>query len=131
VNFSETNTVVVPKLHVSALSGTGSRSGLSTNYTVDNVTITVLDQNNAPVLRVVVSGSWSAGGPAANGCTTDARGTCNIDNSRNRITTSPVTWTVSGLALSGYTYDSAANLKNSIQCTRSTSSGGATTCIAS
>ncbi len=67
-----------------------------------SVSVTVADADDAPVSGATVSGSWSTG--ASGGCVTDAEGACSFSLAVNRKTAS-VTWTVSGIAGVGYTYD--------------------------
>lgn len=69
-------------------------------------TITVHDQNHNPVAGVTVTGTWTGGSTAS--CTTDASGRCSLSRSWAKKQTS-LTFTVSGLSKSGYTYRPAEN----------------------
>lgn len=100
------------ELHVGSMSGTRTAKGKNWNATV---TITVLDQNNAAASGVVVTGSWSGAKTGAASCTTGANGACSVStgNMSSSAGTS-VTFTVSDLAKSGYTYNAAANTISSL-----------------
>ncbi len=101
------------ELHVGALSATKSVKG---NRWSATVTITALDQNNAPVSGVVVSGSWSGAKTGTASCTTGTNGACSVTASN--MTRSSVTFTVTNLAKSGYTYNPGANTVTSITVTK-------------
>ena len=55
----------------------------------------------------VVSGIWQGGGSA--GCTTEAGGTCSFTTNLNKKR-KEATWTIAGIAASGYAYDPGANV---------------------
>jgi serine protease AprX len=103
---SDTDTVVVAvtqaaTFHVGDLDGSVTGRGKT-----PTVTITVHDANHNPVAGVTVTGSWSSGGTAS--CVTDANGRCSVSRNFGKKQTS-VTFTVSGLSKSGYTYDAPSN----------------------
>lgn len=76
------------------------------------VTIAVRDAAG-PVSGVVVSGTWSVG-TGATSCTTSAAGTCTVASSNLPKKTASVTYTVGGLARTGWVYAPASNLETSI-----------------
>jgi serine protease len=73
------------------------------------VTVKVLDNNGAAVSGAVVTGTWSGGYAGIGTCTTGSTGTCSMVTGSMKLTATSVTYTVSNVALSGYTYDAAAN----------------------
>lgn len=104
---TSTNTPVpATGMHVADLDGKGANtSGI--RWKAD-VTITVHDANHQPLASAQVSGSWSTGGTSS--CTTTTSGACTVTLSnipRNRY--SSVTYTVSNVTKSGFTYQSGAN----------------------
>lgn len=101
------------ELHVGALTATKSTKANRWNATI---TITVLDQNNAAVSGVVVTGSWSGAKTGTATCTTGTTGTCAVTASN--MTATSVTFTVTNLAKTGYTYNPAANTVTSITVTK-------------
>jgi hypothetical protein len=98
-------------VHVADLAGVAT---LSRNKWTATVTTTVVDALGAPVSGVVVSGAWSNGITGTGTCTTSAAGTCSITSAGMKLTVPSVTFTVTNLAATGYTYDAAANLKTNI-----------------
>jgi lysophospholipase L1-like esterase len=70
------------------------------------VTISVRDDQLAPVSGATVTGSWSTG--ASSSCTTGAAGTCSVSLNANKKTVS-VTWTLSGVTHATLTYDPGGN----------------------
>jgi hypothetical protein len=74
------------------------------------VTVSVSDTQGQAVSGVVVDGNWSDGTNGASSCTTDVSGKCEVSkqNLKNNVTS--VVFSVSNLSLSGYSYDSDANL---------------------
>jgi len=101
------------ELHVGALTATKSLKVSKWNATI---TITVLDQDNAAVSGVVVTGAWSGAKTGTVTCTTGTAGTCSVTASN--MTDTSVTYTVTNLAKDGYTYIPDANLKTSITVTK-------------
>jgi serine protease len=102
------------ELHVGNMTGTKSTKGKNWSATV---TITALDQNNAAVSGVVVTGSWSGAKTGTASCTTGTNGACAVSTGNMSSGTS-VTFTVTDLAKSGYTYNSAANAISSLTVTK-------------
>jgi serine protease len=102
------------ELHVGNMTGAKSAKGKNWNATV---TITALDQNNAAVSGVVVTGSWSGAKTGTASCTTATNGSCSVSTG-NMSTGTSVTFTVTNLAKSGYTYNSGANAVSSLTVTK-------------
>jgi hypothetical protein len=93
-------------LHVSDLDGGASRSSRSWKA---RVTILVQDAGNMPVANVTVRGNWSNGYSGSAHCTTGSSGTCTLTSGNISLSKGSVTFTVSNLARSGFTYNPAAN----------------------
>lgn len=93
-------------MHVGDLDGKGTNTS-NLRWKAD-VTITVHDANQNPLSGAQVSGGWSAGGSST--CTTGTSGTCTVTLSNlGRARNASVTYTVSNVTRSGYTYQSSAN----------------------
>ena len=69
------------------------------------VTITVHNASHQPLTGVLVTGTWSNGGTAS--CTTANNGRCKVTRSYGTMTS--LTFTVTGLTRSGYSYEPSAN----------------------
>ena len=83
---------------VSVTSLAGSSSTINKNFWRATVVVTI-----SPAMSgAVVTGAWSSGASAS--CTTDASGQCTV-SVNVRTKESLITYTVSNVALSGYTYD--------------------------
>ncbi len=92
-------------LHVAALTSAKSAKGKTWTATI---TVTIHDQNHAPASGVVVTGAWSGGKTGTATCTTGTTGSCSV--SASLATTIPsVTYTVTGVAKTGFTYLPTAN----------------------
>jgi len=102
-------------VHVADLAGTVT---VSRNKWTATVTTTVVDASGAPVSGVVVTGAWSNGFTGTSTCTTGAAGTCPITSGSMKLTVPSVTFTVTNLAATGFTYDAAANIETSIVITK-------------
>jgi len=100
---SQAVTVTAPAMWFGDVSGT-SRAAKG-NWTA-TVTVTVSGASGS-VGDAVVSGSWSTGASA--GCTTSASGSCSFQTTFNKKVTT-ATYTVTGLAKSGWVYDAARNV---------------------
>ncbi len=104
--LSATDQVVVTvqapaTMHVADLDGALGKRNASVI-----VTIAVHDQNHNPLAGVAVTGTWTGG--FSGSCTTDATGRCTISRNLSKKQTS-LTFTVTGLAKSAYTYRAADN----------------------
>jgi lysophospholipase L1-like esterase len=97
-------------LHVGSLAGSSAPANKHT-WTA-SVAITVHDSSHATVGGVTVSGTFT-GGPTVI-CTTSSSGACTARSGGISVKTASVTFTVSNLAKSGATYDSAANHVTSV-----------------
>ena len=110
--FTDTDSIVItvanapaaPAMHIGDLDAT--RSVSKRNWSA-KVTIAVHDASHTPVAGAVVSGSWSAGGNAS--CTTGTKGTCTVSASGLPLEVTEVTFTVGGVAKSGWIYAASAN----------------------
>ena len=107
-NVTVSNGTPATAMHVGDLDGSGTNQ--AANRWQANVTITVHDSSHSPLSGVVVNGSWSAGAIGTSSCTTGTNGTCTVSKgSLAKRTVASVTFTVSGLTKTGYTYQSSAN----------------------
>lgn len=82
-----------------------TRSGLA-GWTA-SVTILVHDQNHNAVSGATVTGKWSDNTTAT--CTTDSSGRCSVTKNRISNATTSISYSVTGVSKSGYTYNSALN----------------------
>lgn len=98
-------------LHVADLAGSYT---ISRNRWTATVTITVVDAQDALVSGVTVTGAWTGGYTGSATCTTGANGTCSVVTGNMKTNLTSVTYTVSTLAASGYTYDPTANIESTI-----------------
>ena len=80
------------------------------------VTITVHEQNNAPVAGATVEDFWDTG--SSRSCVTTEMGQCTVSNSRLKPSVAGTSFRVTGLAKSGYMYDPESNVGNSILVSR-------------
>lgn len=83
------------------LSGNAT-AGKGGNWTA--TATTTVTSNGAPLAGAIVTGSWDGGSPVT--CTTGSNGTCALQKNAGKKTAS-VTFRVTGVSLSGYTYDGA------------------------
>ncbi|HNB54723.1 MAG TPA: hypothetical protein PK530_22430, partial [Anaerolineales bacterium] len=93
-------------LHIGDLDNASTLNGNNWNATV---LITVHDQNDVPLAGAVVSGAWSNGTTGSGSCTTNASGQCSITRTNIRSTVPAVTFTVTNVTLSGFTYQPGSN----------------------
>jgi hypothetical protein len=80
------------------------------------VTTTVHDQNNNPVAGATVEGSWDTG--ISRSCVTNSIGQCTVSNNRVKPSITGTSFSVTGLAKSGYMYDQDSNVEHSILVSR-------------
>jgi TRAP-type uncharacterized transport system fused permease subunit len=73
------------------------------------VTITVHDQAHKLLAGVVITGSWSDGSSSATSCTTNSSGKCSLTRSRVSNSVTSLTFTITEMTKSGYTYNSSDN----------------------
>ena len=94
-------------MHVGDLDGIGTR--VNSRRWHASVTITVHDGNHAPLAGVTVRGSWSNGTSGTSTCTTNSSGTCTVTSKNILNQRTSVTFTITNLTASGFTYQSSAN----------------------
>jgi len=99
-----TATAAAAVMHVGDLDG--SATGNKGRWT-GRVTVTVHSASEQPLAGAVVSGRWN--GSASVSCTTDSTGRCTVQLSKITGSTSSVSFTVTGVAKSGWTYAPASN----------------------
>ena len=104
----------IGSIHVAGLDGAATSQGKS--WTAE-VTITVADQNGSTVAGATASGTWNTGSSST--CNTDLAGRCAVRLERLRSNTAAVTFTVSSLTASGFTYDASMNTASSVAVLRS------------
>jgi hypothetical protein len=110
---STTTTVAVPgpagTLHIGDLDGWNSDDGTTWSAIVE---ITVHDGNHQPVDGATVTGTWNRQGLNANTCTTaelGGDGTCIVLFPSLKRSVRFVTYSVTGVTLSGVSYDATQN----------------------
>jgi hypothetical protein len=106
-------------LHVSAITSSSVARQNKDSWHA-TITVTVVDQSGAAVSGVTVTGSWSPTSGESGNCssTTDASGQCSKDSNNSAFPNGTnETWSVSNVAKSGFTYNSAANVVSSLAIT--------------
>jgi serine protease len=98
------------ELHVGNMTAVKSVKGKNWSVTV---TITALDENNAPVAGVVVTGAWSGAKTGNASCTTGSNGACSVATG-NMNSGTTVTFIANNLAKDGYVYNPSANNVSSV-----------------
>ena len=93
-------------MHVGDMDGTGTLQG---NKWTSTVTITLHDANHNPMANATVTGRWSNGASGPASCTTASNGQCTITKSNLSTGRSSVTFSVSNVTRSSFTYVSANN----------------------
>jgi hypothetical protein len=93
-------------IHVGDLDGT--KTAVRKSWTA-RVTITVHNASNGTVSGITVSGAWSGGTTGTATCTTNTSGQCSVTSPSMNTKKTSVTFTVTNLAGSGYSYTSSAN----------------------
>ena len=73
------------------------------------VTVYVHDASHNLVLGAVVTGTWSGGAAGTSSCTTSSQGRCTLTSPRAPLSATSITFTVTGVSKSGFTYDASAN----------------------
>jgi PKD repeat protein len=107
--------VVTPKVHVAGIAMSLVKVN-ATRYRGQAV-VTVVDAAGKPVSGVVVNGTWSGLVTGTARGTTDSKGARTFQSAYS-ASPGTFTFTVTGLARSGYTYDAAANVETSDSITR-------------
>jgi hypothetical protein len=95
-----------PSVHVGDLEGVSAPVRSKWEATV---TITVHDQNHTPLVNATVAGTWSNGAKGGSECTTDGSGQCSVVKGNLKYSVASVTFTVEGVALTGYDFAPDAN----------------------
>lgn len=96
-----------PDMHVGDLdSSTSTGRGGKWNATV---TITIHDNSDNVLANATVNGSWSAGANGSDSCVTNSSGQCNITKNNINKNSSSVTFTVTNVTHSSFTYNASAN----------------------
>jgi aqualysin 1 len=96
-------------LHLASLSGASTQQG---NKWTAKLTVVVLNGTHQPVPGATVHIAWSGGAFGSASGTTNASGTCTINESKIGIGIPSVSATVVSVAKPGYTYYSIANHVN-------------------
>jgi hypothetical protein len=96
----------VPSLHIGDLdaSTTSTKAGWSAQ-----AAIAVHSGTHASVAGAKVTGSWSGGYTGSGSCTTDAAGRCQVATGSISKKSASTKFTVSGVTLAGYIYQSTSN----------------------
>jgi hypothetical protein len=99
-----------PSLHVGNLGGVADTSGATGTWSA-TVQITAHDNRHTPVNGVTVRGLWNGANPEVTCVTSDAggAGTCSVVLTSIPNATRQVSFAVTGMTLSGYTYKASAN----------------------
>ncbi len=93
-------------MHVGDLDGSKAPSKKNWKATV---TIYVHDANDNPLANATVSGSWSGGYTGTAAATTDSSGKCSVTTGNMSNSKASVTFKVTNMTCSGYTYESSTN----------------------
>lgn len=117
-NSVSATTLTTPTLHVGNL--VGKPTSTSSRAWTAKVTITVLDASGVPLSGVTVTGSWTVGTSKSTAtCTTGTTGTCTVSKSNlSKTTVSNVTFAVTKLTKTGYTYVASDNYMTSVLVTK-------------
>ena len=105
VNVTVQNSPVVV-IHVGDLDGATATVRKNWNATV---TITVHNAGHSPVAGITVTGNWSGGTTGTSSCVTNGSGQCSVTSSNMNSKKTSVTFTVTSLSGTGYTYNSGVN----------------------
>lgn len=93
-------------MHVGDIDKTTTKRAL---YWETTITLTVHTDSHTAMDGVTVTGSWSDGYTGATTCTTNSNGQCSITRSRIGNTTTSLTFTITNLSKTGYSYNASAN----------------------
>jgi len=111
---SDSNAVTVDNpvnaMHVASIDMGLKTAGINTSALA---TVTIVDSNGSPVEGVIVSGHWSSATTDSDSGVTDVNGqvTLESDKVKRAASGTTFTFTVDNVELSGWTYDSAANVQ--------------------
>lgn len=109
----EGSTVSTGTLHVAALSG--QRTSVNVKKWLANVTITVHSGTHGLLAGATVTGTWSNG--VTSSATTGPDGKCTVGSGNINTKVPSVTFTVTGITATGYTYKPSENEVTSATCT--------------
>ena len=98
-----------PTMHVGGLDGTATVRGNSSQWAV-TVTVTVVDQAGAPVSGATVTGAWSGAVAGISIGMTGSDGKVTLVSSNSKTSTS-MTFTVTNITHSSFSYDPASSVK--------------------
>ncbi len=106
---STSSTVAAPtnSLHLSALTGTGFKSGKKWQA---QVTVGVADSGQSPVANATIVGSWTGKYSGSASCVTDSSGQCNISTSLLSGKIRQVTFAVDSVTHPDYVYQPEQDL---------------------
>ncbi len=93
-------------VHVGNLTATSQSGG---SYWVAGVSTFVHDANHNPVAGAKVTATWSSGNKTSGSCTTGTGGYCAITSGRIANTNANVTFTVTKVSKTGYSYAPSSN----------------------
>jgi hypothetical protein len=93
-------------LHVGDLDGSSASSGSRWDA---SVVLTLHDGTENPIAGATISGLWSNGASGSGSCVTDANGQCSISKLGLRNSISSISFTVTSVTKSGYTYQAGSN----------------------
>jgi subtilisin len=104
-----------PTLHVGdiAMALTVKRSSAQANATVS-----VLDANGKAIVGATVTGTWSGVVSGSSSGVTGTGGTVKLSSPSTKKTSGTFTFTITGVAFSGYAYKSSDNMETSDSITR-------------
>jgi PKD repeat protein len=94
-------------MHVGDLDSSVS-PGRNTRWNA-TVTITIHDQDHAPLPDAIVTGLWSEGATGSSTCTTGSSGMCSVTKANMKATPGSVTFTVESVTHSAHNYGPADN----------------------
>ncbi|MEO8462101.1 MAG: PKD domain-containing protein [Chloroflexota bacterium] len=100
-------------MSIGTITGTSITVGRSSWTATATITV-VATGSSIPVGGVTVTGTWSGGTSGSGTCTTLATGSCSVTSSNISNKKSSVTFTVTSLAATGWTYRPASNGATSI-----------------
>ncbi|MDI6889275.1 MAG: S8 family serine peptidase [Methanocellales archaeon] len=103
------NTIHIADIEMS----TGSRTAGRNTFTWAVATVKIVDASGNPVEGATVSGHWSSLTTDSDSGVTDANGQVSLNSDRVKNAKGTFTLTVDDVILSGWVYDSAANVETS------------------
>jgi hypothetical protein len=98
------------EMHIHSIAMSLESKGPNVNA---NAKVTILDASDSPVSGATVSGQWSGQTTDSDTGVTDGNGEVTLKSDRVKNPTGPFTFTVTGVAKDGWTYDPDANVVDS------------------